>query len=505
MTWLGLQRILEGAAQISVERVLNSLPEGMLIALFAWLLLRVVGRQNAGTRFAVLITALIAVAGLPFLAGFDSVLERGHSLLSVGAAHPRITVSLFWIVPISIFWAAGACVAIVRLIAGLQRVSAIRRNCTVIDPTRFDPSLKEQVQKALEESHISRPIAIAESDRVRVPAVIGFLNPMIVFPSWTLRELSPGELNVIFIHELAHLRRRDCWTNLLQKIVRAVFFFHPAVWWIDARLSLEREMACDDAVLAKTGDPRAYASCLVGLLERSCARRGWTMAQTAVHRTHEASLRISRILDPRRPTTTRARKIAPGLVGVFSVACIGVVLFVPQLMIFSPGAPALTVHSHKTTYVRAMTASDMYGTVIPAAFHPHAPAGREMTARHTAPHHSTPAAVRAAEERKNATDFPLAGKFVMVQTDRATSIAPMLVFADATEIDPGSMVSDGIGGIPARQAQTERDREPVQSGLVQTIQYGVFDGTTWRVQVWRLVLMVPSPAELRAGVKEKSI
>jgi len=75
------------------------------------------------------------------------------------------------------------------------------------------------------------------------------------------------------LHEFAHLGRWDDWTNLAQKLVRTIFFFHPAVWWIEKRLSLEREMACDDVVLAETQNPRAYAECL-----SRWPRRAWFVA-----------------------------------------------------------------------------------------------------------------------------------------------------------------------------------------------------------------------------------
>ena len=65
------------------------------------------------------------------------------------------------------------------------------------------------------------------SEDVTVPAAIGFFRPAIVFPAGLLSQLSPDEIKVILLHELAHLRRWDDWTNLGQKIVKAVFFFHP--------------------------------------------------------------------------------------------------------------------------------------------------------------------------------------------------------------------------------------------------------------------------------------
>src|ERR1700680_5175358 len=96
MSWFSLQT----AAQISVERILNALPEGFLVAVFAWALLRVLPRQNSGTRFAVWFLALLTVAALPGLggigegqarmvAGVSSFMSSGDS---GGSLRPAITI-----------------------------------------------------------------------------------------------------------------------------------------------------------------------------------------------------------------------------------------------------------------------------------------------------------------------------------------------------------------------------------------------------------------------------
>jgi beta-lactamase regulating signal transducer with metallopeptidase domain len=251
-------------AQLAVGRVLNSLPEGILIALCAWLLLRLMGRQNAGTRYAVWLVALAGVVGLPILSGLGST---QHDLsLVIPHARPEITLPAFWAAAFFVLWIAVAAVALARVIAGVWQVRQIRRSCAEIPVSELDPVLQELLAEN------SRPIRLLVSEKARVPAALGFRNPAIVLPAWTLRDLTADELRPILIHELAHLRRHDDWTNLLQKTVRAILFFHPAVWWIDARLSLEREMACDDAVVAATGNPRAYAGCLIDLIEKGCER-----------------------------------------------------------------------------------------------------------------------------------------------------------------------------------------------------------------------------------------
>src|SRR6202142_1635373 len=298
MNWLALNAMTEASAQtmaqISVERILNALPEGLLIALFAWALLRVFPRQNSGTRFAVWFVALLMVAVLPLLGGTGG---QGNFLapgMAWGHLHPAITIPGTWALFAIMAWALGTCVAMAGLARGLWHLRQLRRSCTAIPAPSFDPAdLDPSVRRTLEtlgaaSSAKSKAVTLATSERVRVPAAIGFWNRTIVLPAWALRELPPADLNVILLHEFAHLRRADDWTNLIQKIVRAIFFFHPAVWWIESRLSVEREMACDDAVLAETSNPHGYASCLVSLLEKNMehrlaqqhlAQKRWSMAQ----------------------------------------------------------------------------------------------------------------------------------------------------------------------------------------------------------------------------------
>src|ERR1700722_18441930 len=163
MSWLGMQ----GIAQLSVERVLNSLPEGLLIAFFAWLLLRLIGRQNSGTRFAVWFTALIAVAGLSCLAGFK--LNEGRLLFAINHPGPQIIVPAFWAAAIFAVWALAAVVALARIAAGLWQVWAIRRKSSEINLSQLDSA----VAATFRQHSAERSIRLALSEQVKVPAAIG--------------------------------------------------------------------------------------------------------------------------------------------------------------------------------------------------------------------------------------------------------------------------------------------------------------------------------------------
>src|SRR5208283_3702347 len=258
---------------------------------------------------------------------------------------------------------------------GLWHLRQLRRSCTPVVAADLDPAVRKTVEVIGASKSASKPVTVATSECVRVPAAIGFLQRTIVLPAWALRELPPHDLNVILLHEFAHLRRCDDWTNLIQKILRALFFFHPAVWWIEKRLSVVREMASDDAVLAETANPHGYASCLVSLLEKSLAHclarkrpadKRWSLAQAAVDRVREASLRLAQILDTNRPVATRVWKPALGMVGAFSMVCLMALPLVPQFVGFDRGTSVDSDHAYSAG-IRQSSVPVRTAAIIPAA------------------------------------------------------------------------------------------------------------------------------------------
>ena len=91
------------------------------------------------------------------------------------------------------------------------------------------------------------------SKQIAGPMSLGFIDPAILIPWAFLDKLSDAELDHIVMHELAHLQRRDDWTNLAQRFIEEVLPIQPAVYWLSHRMSLERMMECDDWVIAATG------------------------------------------------------------------------------------------------------------------------------------------------------------------------------------------------------------------------------------------------------------
>lgn len=333
-----------GMAQVTSLRIADCLVEGTVIAMFAGVALRFARRVNSGTRFAVWFSALMTIAALPLVSGVWS----SHGGAVAAARRAAIVVPESWALYLFTAWAVVAAWGLLRVGAGLLHLRALRKSCEAVDLDSLNSALREALSR-----HADLKAAVCVSDEVSVPTAIGFGQAAVLIPRWLMMEMSAGELNQILLHELAHLRRRDDWTNLAQKIVAAVLFFHPAVWWIEKRISLEREMACDDAVLAATSTPRAYAECLARLAEKSFLRRSMALAQAAVGRMRQTSLRVAQILDGSdRTARTPGWKPAVSVLAGMAMACAVGAFRTPQIIAFQDHAPA---HSSRPT---AMVASN---------------------------------------------------------------------------------------------------------------------------------------------------
>src|SRR5215471_13936257 len=119
------------------------------------------------------------------------------------------------------------------------------------------------VRRALREATllpIDAPVPVLSTPSPLEPGVFGIFRPVLLVPEGLASRLPPDQFRAILAHELWHLRRRDNLAALLHMFVEAMFWFHPAVWWIGAKLVEERERACDEEVLRQIGQPEEYAT-----------------------------------------------------------------------------------------------------------------------------------------------------------------------------------------------------------------------------------------------------
>ncbi|HET7873137.1 MAG TPA: M56 family metallopeptidase, partial [Terriglobales bacterium] len=265
---------LEWFAGVALGRMLFSLLEGTLLSLLVSLAIRFLPGKSSQTRFILWLTALLASAALPFLlyTGWSQGVPGGV------AKHEAVLISAGLAICIFLGWFTLAIVGLVRVAVGVAGLRRLRKASSELDPELLPVSLRAEVELL----QAKRKITLLVSSSLSVPTAIGFLRPAVVLPQWLVDEAGEAELKHLVLHELAHLRRWDDWTNLAQKVIKALLFFHPAIWWMERRLSLDREMACDDAVLASTGTPRIYAELLARMAEKSFLRRQIALAQAAV-------------------------------------------------------------------------------------------------------------------------------------------------------------------------------------------------------------------------------
>ncbi len=157
------------------------------------------------------------------------------------------------------FWFLGMSMFLLRLLGNIGYIYYLKNHLNFPVESFWDDLLQGLARK----SRMAAPIRLLESALVRTPLVIGYLKPVILFPIGMINRLDPANVEAILAHELAHIAHRDYLFNILQSIVEALFYFHPAVWWLSSKIRHEREIAAADAAVRLTGNSMEYAKALV--------------------------------------------------------------------------------------------------------------------------------------------------------------------------------------------------------------------------------------------------
>lgn len=190
-----------------------------------------------------------------------------------------------------LLYGAGAALFALRLAGGFWRLRVISAGATPIvgQPQKVLVAMSARLA-------ISRPVRLLESALVEVPTVLGILRPVILLPASALTGLSQDQLSAILAHELAHIRRHDFLANTAQSIIEALLFYHPAVWWLSAKIRQQREHCCDDAAVATAGNPLAYAQALAAMEHLRASPSGVPSGLAVAARSGALLPRISRVL-----------------------------------------------------------------------------------------------------------------------------------------------------------------------------------------------------------------
>jgi beta-lactamase regulating signal transducer with metallopeptidase domain len=277
--------------QIAGWVLLHFLWQGSVLAIVAVAALRLCRPGSSNLRYVVACLALGAMLAAPLLTAFvlasesapatfgsgstlvdagSSVAARGGTFEVVRIAQEVIaktagvrTLEAYFPLIVSV-WLAGVTVLLLHAFRGWYQIRRLHKAALAWAPSSWELPANRLAQRL----RLRKPVRVVEFAAIDVPTVLGWLRPVIILPVAAVAQLPAAQVEAVLAHELAHVRRHDYLVNLLQRVAEAVLFYHPAIWWISARVREEREHCCDDLAIEICGDRDNYATALAELESR---------------------------------------------------------------------------------------------------------------------------------------------------------------------------------------------------------------------------------------------
>lgn len=199
-----------------------------------------------------------------------------------------------WILLAMAAWIFGVLVLLARLLIAQFRLAKIVR-----ESVPASAIIQSTLERCCQMAGVRQRVDIRHSKRISGPVLAGLLRPVILVTESFEKALKPDEQAAIIVHELQHVRRRDLWNHHVESLLRAVYWFHPAVWLAARETRRLREMACDEATVAALGGRRRdYGLGMVKIAE-SMIEPGPALSLPMLASKTDLSSRIQSILDPR--------------------------------------------------------------------------------------------------------------------------------------------------------------------------------------------------------------
>jgi bla regulator protein BlaR1 len=251
--------------------------QGLLVGLFYAAARMVLPRGNP--RYFAAMIAMVLLAAVPIATGWhefrvlaepvvlgDAVVPGGAGAAAVPPAAvgyadwlTTLRIALPWLV---LAWVCGVLFLVGRVLRQWSGLRAIVRAAEAL------PDWQHRAQRLGRKLGLRHAIRILASARIATPTLVGWVRPVIVVPFALLAQMPAEQVDLILVHELAHLRRLDHLANLFQVAVETLLFYHPVVHWISRDARNERELCCDALALQATGGKRRdFVAALAGLAE----------------------------------------------------------------------------------------------------------------------------------------------------------------------------------------------------------------------------------------------
>ena len=251
----------------------HSLWQIAITGLVLYILLRLIPGRSAHVRYTIatmaiwlivimaLSTFIIMLPDNTTIAGFNGqvVLMQASETLSMTQ---RLSLWLESNMPMMLtVWLGGVLILLLRLLLSLGWIGHMRSTAE----TSYEIQLK--LDAIIRRLRLNIHPTASETSYVSSPVTIGHIKPLILFPIGLINQLTPGEVEAVLTHELAHIVRRDYLSNLIQSFIEALFYYHPVTWWISGVVRAERENRADDLAISWCGDHLGYAKALMTVQE----------------------------------------------------------------------------------------------------------------------------------------------------------------------------------------------------------------------------------------------
>lgn len=239
-------------------------------------------------------------------------------------------------------WAFGTALYLLAMARWLWLERRLARNAGLLD----DPSWQTLLEEMKLQLGVRWAVTVGVSRESEVPLTIGWRRPTILLPvdcgCWTA-----DKRRVVLAHELSHVARHDVFWQVVARLACAVYWFHPLAWLAERRMRVERELACDDAVLRSGSEPDQYATVLLDVAAAIRHRPHARAAAIAMACRHPIQRRIRAILQPglnRLPVGPRTGRLLLGAALLLVVLAAGLHPFAPPPVIADP--PNATAGAH---------------------------------------------------------------------------------------------------------------------------------------------------------------
>lgn len=335
----------------------NSFWASAAIVLVAWAAMRYAPRMNAATRHLVWWAVLAVIVAMPAGSWIAKArLARNpetSQTIAAAASEPdppstskETTAPILtaapparggleipsgpWPLLALALWAAVFAGQLGRIAWSYRHLRGIKRRAR-----RADPETRRDFDVWMLACGVHRPAQLLISREIVSPMALGFRTPAVILPEGLLPEFQDNELDHVLLHELAHIARRDDWSNLAARIGWAFLALHPAAAWVLRQIEREREIACDDWVVTATGEARPYAASLARLFEICFTRRRALLATGMAERASLLGDRIEMLLRRQREFTSRVSLVRVAVCAAVLVVLLAAGSQAPQWISFA--------------------------------------------------------------------------------------------------------------------------------------------------------------------------